>query len=100
METQIEKGDPRIPTILEAYDHFLVELEIDMSSAIPEPVPTEQVTLNGSPVAEMEKAVPSKKSRKKVEQSPLTDFMEEKPVARKKKSKKPSRQKKRRAKKK
>jgi hypothetical protein len=100
METQIEKGDPRIPTILEAYDHFLIELEIDMSSAIPEPVPTEQVTLNGSPVAEMEKAVASKKSRKKVEQSPLTDFMEEKPVARKKKSKKPSGQKKRRAKKK
>ena len=25
METQIVKDDPRLPTILEAYDHFLVE---------------------------------------------------------------------------
>ena len=102
METQIEKGDPRIPLILEAYDHFLVELEIDMSSSIPEPVPTEQVTLNGTSLAEPkeEKETPSKKSRKKVEQSPLTDFIEEKPVAKKKKSKKPSGQKKRRVKKK
>ncbi|MHA2081963.1 MAG: hypothetical protein ACW99H_12545 [Candidatus Thorarchaeota archaeon] len=102
METQIEKGDSRIPTILEAYDHFLVELEIDMSSSIPEPVPTEQVTLNGTPVTDSvdEKAVPSKKPRGKVKQSPLTDFIEEKPAAKKKKSKKPSAQKKRRAKKK
>ena len=102
METQIEKGDPRIPTILESYDHFLVELEIDIGLSIPEPVPTEQVTLNGTPVTAVEddKKVPSKKTRKKVEQSPLTDFIEEKPVAKKKKkSKKPSGQK-RRAKKK
>ncbi len=102
MDTKIEKGDPRIPTILEAYDHFLVELEIDMSSSIPEPVPTEQVTLNGTPVADVkdEKEGPSKKPRKKVKQSPLTDFIEEKPIVKKKKSKKPSGQKKRRAKKK
>ncbi len=103
METQIEKDDPRIPIILEAYDHFLVEQEIDIGSSIPEPVPTEQVTLNGTPVSgvEDEKTVASKKTRKKVEQSPLTDFIEEKPVAKKKKkSRKPSGQKKRRAKKK
>ncbi|GAF93221.1 unnamed protein product, partial [marine sediment metagenome] len=103
METQIEKGDPRIPTILEAYDHFLVELEIDISASIPEPIPTEQVTLNGTPITGVkdEKTLPSKKTRKKVEQSPLTDFIEEKPAAKKKKkSKKPSGQKKRRAKKK
>lgn len=101
METQIEKGDPRIPTILEAYDHFIVDLEIDLSSSIPEPVPTEQVTLNGAPVAETgdEKEVPSKRPRKKVVQPPLTDFIEEKPAVKKKK-KKPSGQKKRRAKKK
>lgn len=102
METQIETGDSRIPTILEAYDHFLVELEIDMSSSIPEPVPTEQITLNGTPVTEPldEKAIPSKKRRKKVEQSPLTDFIHKKAATKKKKSKKPPRQKKRRAKKK
>lgn len=105
METQIEKGDPRISTILEAYDHFLVELEIDLSASIPEPVPTEQVTLNGTPVAEPgdEKEVPSKRPRKKVVQPPLTDFIEEKPTSKKKKKKKPKKssgQKKRRAKKK
>ena len=102
METQIEKGDPRIPTILEAYDHFLVEREIDIGLSIAEPVPTEQVTLNGTPViaAKEEKIVHSKRTRKKVEQSPLTDFIEEKPVAKKKKSKKHSDQKKRRSKKK
>ena len=104
METQIEKGDSRIPTILEAYDHFLVELEIDLSSSIPEPIPTEQVTLNGKPLAETvdEKVVPNKRTRKKVEQPPLTDFIEEKPKVKKKKKKpkKSSGQKKRRAKKK
>jgi len=95
MEKEIEKGDPRIPTILEAFDHFLVELEIDLSLTQPEPVPTEQVTLNGTPLSDVdeEKLVHIKKTRKKVEQPPLTDYIEEKP-------KKPSRQKKRRAKKK
>ncbi len=103
MEKQIEKGDPRISTILEAYDLFLVELEVDIGLSIPEPVPTEQVTLNGKPVseAESEKVKPAKKTKKKVEQSPLTDFIEKKPVTKKKKkAAKPSRQKKRRAKKK
>ncbi|MFX1561147.1 MAG: hypothetical protein ACFFBL_11215 [Promethearchaeota archaeon] len=102
METEIEKGDSRIPEILEAYDHFLVELEIDLSSTLPEPVPTEQITLNGTPILDVdkEKAVPSKRSRKKIEQPPLTDFIEKKPKSKKKKPKKPSGRKKRRAKKK
>ena len=103
MEVHLEKGDPRIPTILEAYEQFLIEFEVDIGAAIPEPVPTEQVTLNGKPVTELEeeKAKPTKKAPKKAEQSPLTDFIEEKPSSKKKKkSKKPSGQKKRRAKKK
>jgi len=102
METQIDSGDPRIDTILEAYDLFLVELEIDMGSSIPELVPTEQVTLNGTPVSETEdeKASPSRRYQEKDIQSPLTDFIEEKPATKKRKSKKPSGQKERRAKKK
>jgi hypothetical protein len=103
MDTQIEKGDPRISTILEAYDQFLIELEIDMSASIPEPVPTEQVTLNGTPLADVdeEKIEPSKKPRRKSVQSPLIDFIDEKPATKKKKiPKKPSGKKKRRAKKK
>ncbi len=102
METQLEKGDPRIPSILEAYDHFLVELEIDMSSLIPEPVPTEQITLNGTPIDDIDdrKDAPERKTREKITQPPLTDFIEEKPARSKKKSKKSSTQKKGRAKKK
>ncbi len=102
METQLEKGNPRIPSILEAYDHFLVELEIDMSSLIPEPVPTEQITLNGTPIDEIDdrKDAPERKPREKITQSPLTDFIEEKPVRSKKKSKKSSKQGKGRSKKK
>jgi len=101
MEVHIEKGDPRVQSILEAYEQFLIELEIDIGASIPEPVPTEQVTLNGKPVQdeELEKTKPTKKTPKKVEQSPLADFIEEKPQS-KKNPKKPSGQKKRRAKKK
>ena len=90
MESQLEKGDLRIPGILEAYDQFLVELEVDMSASIPEPVPTEQITLNGKLVAEVADDKPSKKRRKKAVQSPLTDFIEEKPKVKKKQSKKSS----------
>lgn len=101
METQLEKGDPRIPSILEAYDRFLVELEIDITSLIPEPVPTEQITLNGTPIDDLEdrKDAPERKPREKSTQSPLTDFIEEKPARSKKKSKKSSKQRKGRPKK-
>ncbi len=100
METQLEKGDQRIPSILEAYDRFLVELELDITSLIPEPVPTEQITLNGTPIDDLEdrKDAPERKSREKSTQSPLTDFIEEKPARSKKKSKK-SKQRKGRSKK-
>ncbi len=101
METKIDKKDPRILNILEAYDHFLVELEIDRSSAIPESVKTEQVTLNGTPLLNKqdEKITPSKRVIDKAIQSPLTDFIEEKKVKKKKPQKAPTR-KRRRAKKK
>lgn len=97
MDTHLEKGDPRIPTILEAYENFLIELEVDIGSSLQEPVPTEQVTLNGKPVAEIEEPKPKsgKRKRKKDEQSPLTDFIDEKPKSEKKKSKKSSGQKRR-----
>ncbi|MFW9787718.1 MAG: hypothetical protein ACFFE1_08580 [Candidatus Thorarchaeota archaeon] len=86
MESQIDKDDPRIPTLIEAYEQFLVNIEIDLSASIPEPVPTEQVTLNGKPLAEEPevKSEPSKRTQKKGVQSPLTDFIEEKPVTKKK----------------
>ena len=54
IQRYIEKGDPRIPEILEAYDHFLVELEVDISASTSGQILTEQVTLNGKPVTEVE----------------------------------------------
>jgi hypothetical protein len=101
METELDKNDHRIPGLLDAYDHFLVEYEIDRRSAIPEPMKTEQVTLNGKPVSEpaAEETTPSKRRADKAVQSPLTDFIEQKKKPKKKKSRKTS-AKKRRAKKK
>ena len=101
MEIKLDEKDPRIPSLLEAYDYFLVEYEIDRRSAMPEPLMTEQVTINGKPVSEAtaEKTAPGKRRADKAVQSPLTDFIEEKKPA-KKKSKKTSAKKKRRAKKK
>ncbi len=102
MEPKIDEGDARIPNILEAYDHFLVDYEIDMSSSISEPVPTEQVTLNGTPVSDatLRITAPSRRGREKDVQPPLTDFIENKGSVKKKKSKKPSGPKDRRVKKK
>jgi hypothetical protein len=101
METQIDSGDPRVSQLLEAYDQFLLDLEIDMSVSIPESVPTEQITLNGSPIEEIdeEKPVTTRRVRQKSVQPPLSDFIEEKKTV-KKKPRKTKVQKKGRAKKK
>jgi len=102
METRIEMSDPRIPSILESYDHFLVELEIDRSSSITGPIPTEQITLNGVPVEKERdrKEIPSRRPKEKIAQSPLADFLDEKSGIKKKKSKKTRKKKKGRTKKK
>jgi hypothetical protein len=104
MEHFLEKKDSRVPIILEAFDRFLIDYEIDSSSSAAEPVPTEQITLNGTPVSEIasEKADASKRVLAKEVQSPLSDYIEmsSHPKKNRKKSKKPSKQKKRRARKK
>jgi hypothetical protein len=80
METALPKDDPGIDSLLTAYDHFLVEYEIDRSTAITEPIKTEQVTLNGKPIFEEGEGKVKRGKRKvdKAVQSPLTDFIEEK----------------------
>ncbi len=102
METKIEKKDQRISTILEAYDHFLLEHEIDRRSAIPEPEQTEQVTLNGTPLSydDDEKTTPGKRVVDKAVQSPLTDFLDDRDVKKIKKPKKARARKKKKVKKK
>ncbi len=87
LETKIEKKDQRIPKILDAYEHFLLELETNRRSGIPEPAQTEQVTLNGTSLSndDDEKTTPVKRVVDKAVQSPLTDFLDDKAVKKKKK---------------
>jgi hypothetical protein len=102
METELEKKDPRIPALQDAYDQFLSNYEVDRRSVVHESVQTEQVTLNGSPLTETSDEVTTSKKRKsdKAVQSPLTDYLETKKDTRKKKSKKTQVKKKRRTKRK
>lgn len=102
MEIELEKKDPRIPALIDAYDQFLGEYEVDRRSAVHESVLTEQVTLNGSSLPETTDETTTSKKRKsdKAVQSPLTDYLEAKKDTKKKKSKKTAVNKKRRAKKK
>ena len=101
IETKIEKKDQRTSTILEAYDHFLLEHEIDRNSAILDPALTEQITLNGTPLShdDDEKTTLGKRAVDKAIQSPLTDYLEDKDVKKKKKPKKTRARKKRKVKK-
>ncbi len=80
METKIDSKDPRVETLLEAYELQLVEIEINRSSIIKPPAPTEQVTLNGQPVFDEDEEKEEKIKRKpsKGDQTPLTDFLSEK----------------------
>jgi hypothetical protein len=93
-ELKISKDDERVPLILEAYEHFLVEYEVDRDSRIPIPTDTEQITLNGTPIEEAEE--PTKKVPKRDSadddsvQAELTDFLppekeKKKPVSKRKK---------------
>lgn len=58
-ELKLSKDDQRVPLILEAYEHYLIEYEVDTASIMPIPLDTEQVTLNGTPI-ETDKEKPKK----------------------------------------
>jgi len=92
METEIDAKDPRVATLLDAYELQLVEIEIDSSSRIKPPLPTEQVTLNGKPLFEEDQDTEAKTKKKKPkdEQTPLTEFLSEADVKKKSRKKKSS----------
>ncbi|MHA1575906.1 MAG: hypothetical protein ACTSU3_00955 [Candidatus Thorarchaeota archaeon] len=92
METKIDAKDPRVAPLLEAYELQLVEIEVDCSSRIKPPLPTEQVTLDGKLVLDGDEdtEVKVKKQKSKNEQAPLTEFLSEKAVKKKKAPKKKS----------
>lgn len=81
METELDAKDERAQALLEAYELQLVELEVDRSSKVKAPTPTEQITLNGQPVFEDEededKEGKTRKKASKDDQAPLTDFLSE-----------------------
>jgi hypothetical protein len=79
-DLKLKRGDPLIPQLIEAYEHYLVEYEVDRSLA--HQSETEQLTLNGSPVqdkgAEKEKRGGKKEaSEKGGDQAELTDFIDQ-----------------------
>ena len=92
METKIDAKDPRVEALLEAYELQLVEIEVNCSSRIKPPLPTEQVTLDGKPVLEDDKdnEIKVRKQKSKDEQAPLTEFLSEKAVEKKVPKKKSS----------
>ena len=93
MEAKLSSDDPRVPLVLEAYDLQQVEIEVNRSTRIQSVAPTEQVTLNGGVVQEIEdeEKEPTIKKRKKAEiVTPLTDFLEERSKKPKKKTREKS----------
>jgi hypothetical protein len=96
MDTKLDVKDPRVEEILEAYELYLVDIEVDRSSQVKPPTPTEQITLNGKPVFDEEdKEEKVKRKSPKGDQATLTDFIseEEKKPSKRKRSKKGSKKK-------
>ena len=73
METKLDAKDPRAEGLIESFELQLVEIEVDRSSQVKPPTPTEQVTLNGKPVFEDEEDKDGKVKKKKTkgDQTPL-----------------------------
>lgn len=91
IEFKISKDDPRVPLLLEAYEHSLVEYEIERRSRLPLSSETEQVTLNGGPIETedkpRERRADTKTAEDIIKQPELTDFIEENSTARSSKTK-------------
>jgi hypothetical protein len=76
-EASLPSDDPRSDQLLQAYEHTLLELEIDASASLSDTGPTEQLTLNGTPV--IDTSTDGKiKGTQKIDarmQEPLTDYI-------------------------
>lgn len=86
MDVMIDKDDPLVESIQEAYELQLVELEFERSTMTKTPQETEQITLNGYPVeaTSEEKTTTSKKKRSTEVQKPLSEFITNKEQSSKK----------------
>ena len=88
IETKLKADDPRVSAFVDAYELQLVEIEVDRSTRIQPPTPTEQTTLNGEVVQEIEieKESPAKKRRETEVVTPLMDFLEQPDIKAKRKT--------------
>ncbi len=79
-EDRLSKDDPRFEELMQAYEHALVDMEVDLSSAQVFPDSTRQVTLNGETIESHvgeERTQTKKKKEAKGEQEALTEFINE-----------------------
>jgi len=91
-KSPLEKKDPMSKQLVQEYENYLIELEIDTSRTADPIGPTEQLTLNGKPLLESEEEQAKRKPTEKTSegvQAPLTEYME--PTKRKPTSKQASR---------
>jgi hypothetical protein len=79
-EERLEKDDTRFEELMQAYEHALVDMEVDLSSSSVFPDATRQVTLNGETIenqSEAERQYSRKKKKTRGEQEALTGFIGE-----------------------
>ncbi|TFF95728.1 hypothetical protein EU546_02745 [Candidatus Thorarchaeota archaeon] len=79
-EERLEKDSQRFEELMQAYEHALVDMEVDFTSSQVFPDSTRQVTLNGKAVendSEQEHVRLRTKGKSKGEQERLTEFLDE-----------------------
>ncbi|NHJ14676.1 MAG: hypothetical protein EAX95_13435 [Candidatus Thorarchaeota archaeon] len=77
-EAKLPLDDPRVEPLLEAFDRYLIELELDERAVFPALKDTDQLTLNGSivPEKETEKEHVKKPDSTELDLADLTEFLE------------------------
>ncbi|MHA1956155.1 MAG: hypothetical protein ACW968_04440 [Candidatus Thorarchaeota archaeon] len=88
--TSLPLDSPQAEQITQAYDHRLLDLEIDQTADPEFPMETEQITLNGRPVDEIliESEESTSKKKQAGVQTPLSEYIVEKGPKKKSKKKK------------
>ncbi len=78
-ESRIPEDDERVPALVEAYEHYVVEYEVNRTSRLPHWSETEQTTLNGSALEEPGRAKQKRQEThepgSQTDQAELTDYV-------------------------
>ena len=90
-ETRIPEDDDRVESLIEAYDHYVIEYEVSRRSTLSDSSETEQTTLNGSPLEETvrqkQKKTDPVEEGGETDQAELTEFVSKKPASKRRKKK-------------